>query len=94
MKQAVILAAGEGQRLKPFTANKPKPMLSVAGRPILSYVVEALAKNGIRNIVLVVGYKQEQVLDYLNSGEQFGADITYVTQERQPTGHGSCPGTG
>jgi len=83
MKQAVILAAGEGQRLRPFTVTKPKVMLSIAGKPILSYVVESLAQNGIRNIVLVVGYGKEQVFDYMGSGEQFGVNITYVTQERQ-----------
>ena len=83
MKQAVILAAGEGQRLRPFTVTKPKVMLSIAGKPILSYVVESLAQNGIRNIVLVVGYGKEQVFDYMGSGEQFGVNINYVTQERQ-----------
>ena len=83
MKQAVILAAGEGQRLRPFTVTKPKVMLSIAGKPILQYVIESLAQNGIRNIVLVVGYRKEQVFDYLGSGEQFGVDITYITQERQ-----------
>jgi glucose-1-phosphate thymidylyltransferase len=83
MKQAVILAAGEGQRLRPFTVNRPKVMLSIAGKPILQYVIEALAKNGIRDIVLVVGYRKEQVFDYMGSGEQFGVNLTYVTQERQ-----------
>ncbi|MFC2003840.1 bifunctional sugar-1-phosphate nucleotidylyltransferase/acetyltransferase [Chloroflexota bacterium] len=83
MKQAVVLAAGEGQRLRPFTVAKPKVMLSIAGKPILRYVIEALAQNGIRNIVLVDGYRKEQILDYLGSGEQFGVDITYVTQEKQ-----------
>jgi glucose-1-phosphate thymidylyltransferase len=83
MTQAVILAAGEGQRLRPFTVNRPKVMLSIAGKPILQYVVEALAKNGIRDIVLVVGYRKEQVLDDMGSGEQFGVNIIYVTQERQ-----------
>ena len=83
MKQAVILAAGEGQRLRPFTVTKPKVMLSIAGKPILQYVVESLAQNGIRNIVLVVGYRKEQVFDYMGSGEKFGVDITYITQERQ-----------
>jgi len=83
MKQAVILAAGEGQRLRPFTVTKPKVTLSIAGKPILSYVVESLAQNGIRNIVLVVGYKKEQVFDYIGSGEQFGVSITYITQERR-----------
>jgi len=83
MKQAVILAAGEGQRLRPFTANKPKAMISIAGKPILHYVIESLARNGIRNIVLIVGYKREQVFDYMGSGEQFGIDITYVNQKKQ-----------
>jgi glucose-1-phosphate thymidylyltransferase len=83
MKQAVILAAGEGQRLRPFTATKPKVMLSIAGKPIVQYVVESLAQNGIRNIVLVVGYRREQVFNYMGSGERFGVDITYITQERQ-----------
>lgn len=83
MKQAVILAAGEGQRLRPFTVTKPKVMLSVAGKPILQYVVEALAENGIRNIVIVVGYRKEQIFDYLGSGERFGVDIVYITQEKQ-----------
>ncbi len=83
MKQAVILAAGEGRRLRPFTVTKPKVMLSIAGKPMLRYVVESLAQHGIRNIVLVVGYRKEQVFDYMGSGEQFGVDITYVTQERR-----------
>jgi len=83
MKQAVILAAGEGQRLRPFTVTKPKSMLSIAGKPIVQYVIESLAQNGIRNIVLVVGYRKEQVLDYIGAGKQFGVDITYVTQEKQ-----------
>ncbi len=83
MKQAVILAAGEGQRLRPFTVNRPKVMLFIADKPILQYVIEALVQKGIRNIVLVVGYRKEQVLDYFGSGESFGVDLTYVTQERQ-----------
>jgi len=83
MKQAVILAAGEGQRLRPFTATKPKVMLSIAGKPIVQYVVEALAQNGIRNILMVVGYKREQIFDYMGSGERFEVDITYITQEKQ-----------
>jgi glucose-1-phosphate thymidylyltransferase len=83
MKQAVILAAGEGQRLRPFTANKPKVMLTIADKPILQYVIEALAQNGIRSIILVVGYHREQIFDYMDSGERFGVEITYVTQEKQ-----------
>ncbi len=83
MKQAVILAAGEGQRLRPFTVSRPKAMLSIADKPILQYVIEALVTNGIRDIILVVGYRKEQVFDYFGAGEQFGVEITYVTQEAQ-----------
>ena len=51
IEQAVILAAGEGQRLRPFTASKPKVMIPIANKPILRYVIEAVAQNGIRKIV-------------------------------------------
>jgi UDP-N-acetylglucosamine diphosphorylase/glucosamine-1-phosphate N-acetyltransferase len=83
MKQAVILAAGEGQRLRPFTVTRPKVMLSIAGKPILQYVIEALAQNGIREIIVVVGYRKEQIFDHFGNGEQFGVNIVYITQDRQ-----------
>ncbi|MBI2860197.1 MAG: NTP transferase domain-containing protein [Chloroflexi bacterium] len=83
MKQAIILAAGEGRRLRPFTVNRPKAMISIAHKPILQYVIEALAQNGVLDIVLVVGYRKEQVFDHIGSGEQLGVNITYVTQAEQ-----------
>jgi UDP-N-acetylglucosamine diphosphorylase/glucosamine-1-phosphate N-acetyltransferase len=83
MKQAVILAAGEGQRLRPFTLTRPKAMLAIADKPILQFVVESLVAAGIRDIICVVGYRKEQVYDYMGSGEIFGAEITYVTQGAQ-----------
>jgi glucose-1-phosphate thymidylyltransferase len=58
-------------------------MLTIANRPVLSYVVEALVKSGIREIVMVVGYRKEQVQDYFGSGNLFGADISYVIQAHQ-----------
>jgi UDP-N-acetylglucosamine diphosphorylase/glucosamine-1-phosphate N-acetyltransferase len=83
MKQAVVLAAGEGQRLRPFTVTRPKAMLTIADKPILQFIVEALAYNGIRDIILVVGYRREQVYDYMGAGEKFGVNLTYVNQDRQ-----------
>jgi UDP-N-acetylglucosamine diphosphorylase/glucosamine-1-phosphate N-acetyltransferase len=83
IKQAVILAAGEGQRLRPFTVNKPKVMLSVADKPVLGHVIEALVKNGIRDIAIVVGYQKEHLLDHFGSGESYSADITYIEQASQ-----------
>ncbi len=78
--QAIILAAGEGSRLRPLTRSKPKAMLPVANRPIIEYVIDALLENGIRDIVVVVGYRKEDVIRHLNRLE---APIQVVVQERQ-----------
>jgi UDP-N-acetylglucosamine diphosphorylase/glucosamine-1-phosphate N-acetyltransferase len=83
MKQAVILAAGEGQRLRPFTVTRPKAMISIADKPILQYIIEALARGGVRDIIIVVGYRKEQVYDFFGSVEKFGVKISYATQLKQ-----------
>ena len=83
IRQAVILAAGEGQRLQPFTRTKPKVMIEVANSPILEWVVGALRDVGIRDIIIVVGYKSERVLDYFGDGTDFGVEIRYAVQKQQ-----------
>ena len=83
IEQAIILAAGEGQRLNPLTASCSKVMLPLGGKPILQYVIEALVQSGIRCLLIVVGYHKEQIQDYFGSGNNFGAEISYVIQERQ-----------
>jgi len=79
IKKAVILAAGEGKRLKPFTETMPKVMIPVANKPIVEHVIDSVFKSGIDEIVLVVGYKKETVMDYLREKE----NITYVVQDKQ-----------
>ncbi len=64
--QAVILAAGEGKRLRPLTKNRPKVLIPVANRPIINYPIQALVANGIRDIIVVVGYRKEHVIRHLN----------------------------
>ncbi len=88
--KAVILAAGEGTRLRPFTATEPKVMIPVANRPILQYVVESLVKNGIDEIVMVVGYRRQRIMSYFGDGDDFGADIEYVIQRKQPPSGGTA----
>ncbi|MDP2952406.1 MAG: sugar phosphate nucleotidyltransferase, partial [Chloroflexota bacterium] len=83
IQQAVILAAGEGERLRPFTGLKPKVMIAIANKPVLRHVVEALAKNGISRVVVVVGYRKEQVLDFLGSGEAYGVEVSNAIQKQQ-----------
>ncbi len=82
-KQAVILAAGSGGRIRPFTAERPKSMLFVGNKPLVQYVIEALRQNGIRSIILVVGYRKERIFDFLGSGTALGVEITYITQSQQ-----------
>jgi UDP-N-acetylglucosamine diphosphorylase/glucosamine-1-phosphate N-acetyltransferase len=79
---AVVLAAGEGTRLRPLTRNRPKPMLPAATRPILEHVLDALVDAGMERLVLVVGYRRRRVQEY------FGPDyrtvpIEYVEQAKQ-----------
>lgn len=81
--KAVVLAAGEGTRLRPFTISRPKVMLPVGGRPILEFVIQSLVDNGIKDIVVVVGYRRERIMSYFKDGRAFGARISYVAQERQ-----------
>src|SRR4030042_1021823 len=81
--QAIILAAGEGPRLRPFTMSKPKVMLPIGNKPILAYVVKALVENGLMDIIMVVGYKKERIMSFFGDGSKFGAKITYVVQEKQ-----------
>jgi UDP-N-acetylglucosamine diphosphorylase / glucose-1-phosphate thymidylyltransferase / UDP-N-acetylgalactosamine diphosphorylase / glucosamine-1-phosphate N-acetyltransferase / galactosamine-1-phosphate N-acetyltransferase len=78
--QAVILAAGEGKRVRPLTWSRPKAMIPVANRPIIGYVIDALVKNGIRDIIVVVGYRKEQVTRFLN---QLEIPVQVVVQDKQ-----------
>jgi glucose-1-phosphate thymidylyltransferase len=84
---AVVLAAGEGMRLRPLTRNRPKPMLPAANRPILEYVLDALIEAGAEDIVMVVGYKHDRVQNHFGPTYR-GVPITYARQEKQlGTGH-------
>ncbi|WP_135366056.1 bifunctional sugar-1-phosphate nucleotidylyltransferase/acetyltransferase [Halosimplex halophilum] len=79
---AVVLAAGEGTRLRPLTRNRPKPMLPAANRPILEYVFDALVAADVRQIVVVVGYRRGRVQDHFGPTYD-GVDLKYVTQRKQ-----------
>lgn len=77
IKTAVILAGGEGLRMKPFTEDVPKPMIKILGKPILHWTVDWLRKYGIEKIVMGVAYKKEVIKDYFGDGSKFGLDIKY-----------------
>jgi len=80
--KAVILVAGEGKRLKPITSSVPKPMIPLAGRPLLEYNLLGLKNAGIEDVLLIVGYKKEIIQDYFGNGkEKVGLNINYKTQD-------------
>ena len=81
--KAVILAAGEGSRMRPLTYNRPKVMLPIANKPILEHlIIEAIAA-GIDKYIFVVGYHDEQIRDYFGNGKKWGIEIEYVTQRKR-----------
>lgn len=88
---AVLMAGGEGQRLRPLTANCPKPMLEVSGLPIIRHTVERLKLYGVRRITICVRYLAEQITEYFGDGQRFGLTIDYLN-EREPLGTlgGAC----
>lgn len=77
INQAVILAGGRGERLRPFTDNMPKPMAPVLGRPFLEHLINMLKENGIQEAVLLTGYLGEKIEEYFGNGEKFGVNIKY-----------------
>lgn len=77
--QAVILAAGEGTRLRPLTWFRPKAMIPVANRPIIGHVIDAVRGSGIKDIVVVVGYRKEQIIRFLSN---LPFEVSVVIQEK------------
>jgi UDP-N-acetylglucosamine diphosphorylase/glucosamine-1-phosphate N-acetyltransferase len=81
--KCVILAAGEGKRMRPLTSHIPKVMIPVANRPMLHHLIEAVRDSDLREIFLVVGYGEERVRRYFGDGTELGVSLRYVTQRRQ-----------
>ncbi len=87
IKQAVIFAGGLGTRLRPLTLTLPKPMAPVGGRPFLEHLIELLRTNGITDIVLLLGYLPEKIIEHFGDGKKFGVHIRYsVTPVEDETG--------
>ena len=76
--KAVILSGGLGTRLRPYTLFVPKPMLPLAEKPLLQYIIEWLRKNDLKDIVMSVGYLRQSIEDYFLDGKDFDVRINYV----------------
>ncbi len=79
--KAVIMAGGEGTRLRPLTSNAPKPMLPLVNRPMMEHVVELLKSHGFDEIVVTVAFMANAIRNYFGDGSEFGVEIHYATEE-------------
>ena len=80
---AVILAAGRGTRMRELTAELPKPMIEVRGKPVLLHIVEGLRDTGVRRFLVIVGYRADAVQNFFGDGSRYNISIQYATQAVQ-----------
>jgi MurNAc alpha-1-phosphate uridylyltransferase len=78
--KAIVLAAGRGERLRPLTDTTPKPLVPVAGRPLIVYHLEALARAGVRDVVINLSWLPDRVRAALGDGGAYGVRITYTDE--------------
>jgi len=85
IEDALVLAGGRGERLRPLTDNVPKPLVEVCGKPLIQWQIEMLRANGVRNVILSVGYMADKIREFVGSGERFGMKASYVVED-EPLG--------
>lgn len=87
--QAIILAGGKGERLRPFTQDRPKCMVEVLGVPLLGYQLEWLSAQGVTDAIISCGYRHEVIEQYFGGGEKWDVRLQYSV-ESQPLGRGGA----
>src|SRR6516165_5277081 len=75
--KAVVMAGGEGSRLRPLTIRRPKPMVPIAGKPVMEHILNLLKRHGITEVIVTVQYLASNIENYFGNGSQFGMRITY-----------------
>ena len=81
--KAVLLAAGRGTRMRELTADIPKPMIEVRGKPVLQHIIEGLRDAGVQRFLVIVGYHADAVRNFFGDGSRYKIDINYAVQEVQ-----------
>ncbi|RYD05649.1 hypothetical protein N752_07070 [Desulforamulus aquiferis] len=79
--KAIIMAGGEGTRLRPLTCERPKPMMPVVNRPMMEHILELLKKHGVQDIGVTLQYIPEAIRDYFGNGADFGVHMRYYVEE-------------
>src|SRR5579885_388911 len=79
--KAVVMAGGEGSRLRPLTVTRPKPMVPIVGRPVMEHILNLLKQHGITDVVVTVQYMASAIEDYFGDGSALGMHIAYSREE-------------
>ena len=79
--KAVVMAGGEGTRLRPLTSNQPKPMVPIVGKPCMEHIVELLGTHGFEDVIVTVAFMPQAIRSYFGDGESLGARIEYSVEE-------------
>lgn len=79
--KAVVMAGGEGTRLRPLTSNQPKPMVSIVGKPCMEHIIELLKRHGFEDVIVTVAFLPQAIRGYFGNGEALGVDIGYSVEE-------------
>ncbi len=95
VRKAIILCAGEGTRLRPLSFSVPKHLMSVAGQPLLGWILEALSEAGIEQVGVITPPQEEAIREFVEDGAAWGMSATYLVQP-EPLGlamQSSAPAT-
>jgi mannose-1-phosphate guanylyltransferase/phosphomannomutase len=79
--KAVVMAGGEGTRLRPLTSNQPKPMVPIVGKPCMEHILELLRRHGLTDVVVTVAFLPQAIRSYFGNGESLGLNIEYSVEE-------------
>jgi mannose-1-phosphate guanylyltransferase / phosphomannomutase len=79
--KAVVMAGGEGTRLRPLTSNQPKPMVSIVGKPCMEHILELLHRHGFTDVIVTVAFLPQAIRSYFGTGETLGLDLAYSVEE-------------
>src|SRR5258708_3328206 len=75
--KAVVMAGGEGTRLRPLTSNQPKPMVPIVGKPCMEHILELLRSHGFEDVVITVAFMPQAIRSYFGTGESLGLNLEY-----------------
>ena len=79
--KAVVMAGGEGTRLRPLTSNQPKPMVPIVGKPCMEHILDLLREHGIDEVIVTLAFMPQAIRSYFGDGESLGLSIEYSVEE-------------